>query len=105
MLSQVNSNQKGEDNFCIFLTRLIALVRVLCVAVRGGHPLNAMPGLGWSHRNTVGALDVSLPWGLNRHRPRGHPPKVGSYLSRVATQHLPQNRIRSPICPCWGDEP
>lgn len=57
MLSQVNSNQKGENNFCIFLTRLIALTRVLRVTVREGRPVTCSAGFGFvpqKHRRTAG---------------------------------------------------
>lgn len=61
MLSQVNSSQKEKNNFCIFLTHLIALTGGFSLLLSGE---GTSPGLGVSHKNTEGAHCVFLSLGL-----------------------------------------
>lgn len=85
MLSQVNSHQKEKNNFCIFLTHLIASMRVVFATSWGGHPIfNATPAVQFQfvpqkHR---GALSVCLCLSLGvvsgKGLAIGLPPKVGS---------------------------
>lgn len=77
MLSQVNSSQKEKNNFCIFLTHLIALTGGFSLLLSGE---GTSPGLGVSHKNAEGTHCVFLSLGLVTEGPccrvRCHPPKV-----------------------------